>query len=62
MRAVRLAPGWGRTFVSEGGALLQRGVVESERVGGALPTPSGVPGIRIDGCFPHTSTSNTNHG
>jgi hypothetical protein len=27
-----------------------------------LPTPSGVPGIQIDGYFPDTSTTNTNHG
>ena len=25
-------------------------------------TPSGVPGIQVDGYFPDTSTSNTNHG
>ncbi|MFJ9124160.1 tannase/feruloyl esterase family alpha/beta hydrolase [Streptomyces sp. NPDC102340] len=27
-----------------------------------LPTPTGVPGIQIDGYFPDTSTTNTNHG
>ncbi|MEV5875302.1 3-hydroxybutyrate oligomer hydrolase family protein [Streptomyces sp. NPDC052101] len=27
-----------------------------------LPTPSGVPGIQIDGYFPDTSTTNTDHG
>ncbi|MFJ8034281.1 3-hydroxybutyrate oligomer hydrolase family protein [Streptomyces sp. NPDC096032] len=27
-----------------------------------LATPSGVPGIQIDGYFPDTSTTNTNHG
>ncbi|MGI5484468.1 3-hydroxybutyrate oligomer hydrolase family protein [Streptomyces lavendofoliae] len=27
-----------------------------------LPTPSGVPGVQIDGYFPDTSTTNTNHG
>ncbi|MFB8218117.1 3-hydroxybutyrate oligomer hydrolase family protein [Streptomyces anulatus] len=27
-----------------------------------LATPSGVPGIQIDGYFPDTSTGNTNHG
>ncbi|MET9895975.1 3-hydroxybutyrate oligomer hydrolase family protein [Streptomyces sp. NPDC006465] len=27
-----------------------------------LPTPSGVPGIQIDGYFPDTSTTDTNHG
>ncbi|GAB3891312.1 tannase/feruloyl esterase family alpha/beta hydrolase [Kibdelosporangium lantanae] len=27
-----------------------------------LPAPSGVPGMQIDGYFPDTSTSNTNHG
>ncbi|MFB9391906.1 3-hydroxybutyrate oligomer hydrolase family protein [Streptomyces coeruleoprunus] len=27
-----------------------------------LPTPSGVPGVQIDGWFPDTSTTNTNHG
>ncbi|MFG3497316.1 tannase/feruloyl esterase family alpha/beta hydrolase [Streptomyces sp. NPDC047928] len=27
-----------------------------------LPVPSGVPGIQIDGYFPDTSTTNTNHG
>jgi hypothetical protein len=27
-----------------------------------LPTPSGVPGIQIDGYFPDSSTTNTNHG
>ncbi|MER5542150.1 3-hydroxybutyrate oligomer hydrolase family protein [Streptomyces sp. NPDC002589] len=27
-----------------------------------LPTPSGVPGIQIDGYFPDTSTTNTEHG
>jgi hypothetical protein len=28
----------------------------------ALPTPSGVPGIQLDGYFPDTSATNTNHG
>lgn len=28
----------------------------------ALEVPSGVPGIQIDGYFPDTSTTNTNHG
>ncbi|MEU8617750.1 tannase/feruloyl esterase family alpha/beta hydrolase [Streptomyces sp. NPDC048623] len=28
----------------------------------ALAVPSGVPGIQIDGYFPDTSTTNTNHG
>ena len=28
----------------------------------ARATPSGVPGIQVDGYFPDTSTSNTNHG
>lgn len=28
----------------------------------ALPQPVGVPGIQIDGYFPDTSTTNTNHG
>lgn len=28
----------------------------------SLPQPVGVPGIQIDGYFPDTSTSNTNHG
>jgi len=28
----------------------------------SLPQPSGVPGIQIDGYFPDTSTTNTNHG
>jgi tannase/feruloyl esterase len=28
----------------------------------ALPTPRGVPGIQIDGYFPDSSHSNTNHG
>ncbi|WP_285752312.1 3-hydroxybutyrate oligomer hydrolase family protein [Lentzea sp. NBRC 105346] len=28
----------------------------------ALPTPSGVPGIQVDGYFPDSSTTNTNHG
>jgi tannase/feruloyl esterase/3HB-oligomer hydrolase 3HBOH len=28
----------------------------------ALPRPRGVPGIQIDGYFPDTSTTNTNHG
>jgi tannase/feruloyl esterase/3HB-oligomer hydrolase 3HBOH len=28
----------------------------------ALTTPSGVPGIQIDGYFPDTSTTNTHHG
>lgn len=27
-----------------------------------LPTPTGVPGIQIDGYFPDPSTTNTNHG
>ncbi|MEV6805531.1 tannase/feruloyl esterase family alpha/beta hydrolase [Streptomyces sp. NPDC051129] len=27
-----------------------------------LPTPTGVPGIQIDGYFPDTSATNTNHG
>ncbi|HET6989025.1 MAG TPA: tannase/feruloyl esterase family alpha/beta hydrolase, partial [Kribbella sp.] len=27
-----------------------------------LPTHSGVPGIQIDGYFPDTSRTNTNHG
>ncbi|MEV7795936.1 tannase/feruloyl esterase family alpha/beta hydrolase [Streptomyces sp. NPDC087512] len=27
-----------------------------------LPAPTGVPGIQIDGYFPDTSTTNTNHG
>ncbi|MFJ8074383.1 3-hydroxybutyrate oligomer hydrolase family protein [Streptomyces sp. NPDC096176] len=27
-----------------------------------LATPSGVPGVQIDGYFPDTSTTNTNHG
>ncbi|WP_086693503.1 3-hydroxybutyrate oligomer hydrolase family protein [Streptomyces recifensis] len=27
-----------------------------------LPTPTGVPGIQIDGYFPDTSTTNTSHG
>ncbi|MGY0488640.1 3-hydroxybutyrate oligomer hydrolase family protein [Streptomyces sp. WG-D5] len=27
-----------------------------------LPTPTGVPGIQIDGYFPDSSTTNTNHG
>lgn len=27
-----------------------------------LPQPSGVPGIQIDGYFPDSSTTNTNHG
>jgi hypothetical protein len=27
-----------------------------------LPTPSGVPGIQIDGYFPDSSTTDTNHG
>ncbi|NUP45360.1 MAG: tannase/feruloyl esterase family alpha/beta hydrolase, partial [Streptomyces sp.] len=27
-----------------------------------LAVPSGVPGIQIDGYFPDTSTTNTNHG
>jgi hypothetical protein len=27
-----------------------------------LPAPSGVPGIQVDGYFPDSSTSNTNHG
>ncbi|WP_314172067.1 tannase/feruloyl esterase family alpha/beta hydrolase [Streptomyces winkii] len=27
-----------------------------------LPTPSGVPGVQIDGYFPDTSATNTNHG
>jgi Tannase and feruloyl esterase/3HB-oligomer hydrolase (3HBOH) len=27
-----------------------------------LPQPSGVPGIQVDGYFPDTSTTNTNHG
>jgi hypothetical protein len=29
---------------------------------GALPQQSGVPGLQIDGYFPDTSTTNTNHG
>ena len=28
----------------------------------ALPQPSGVPGIQVDGYFPDSSTDNTNHG
>ena len=28
----------------------------------SLPQPSGVPGIQVDGYFPDTSTTNTNHG
>lgn len=28
----------------------------------ALPAPSGVPGVQVDGYFPDTSTTNTNHG
>jgi hypothetical protein len=28
----------------------------------ALPQPRGVPGVQIDGYFPDTSTTNTNHG
>src|SRR5689334_22785739 len=27
-----------------------------------LPAPSGVPGVQVDGYFPDTSTTNTNHG
>ncbi|CAL9585110.1 tannase/feruloyl esterase family alpha/beta hydrolase [Streptomyces sp. enrichment culture] len=27
-----------------------------------LPVPTGVPGVQIDGYFPDTSTTNTNHG
>src|ERR1044072_2525310 len=28
----------------------------------SLPQPSGVPGVQVDGYFPDTSTTNTNHG
>lgn len=70
MGALRV-PGAGHQEVSCLGELTTAGTIASGHTDAAdwagltpagLPTPSGVPGIQIDGWFPDDSTGNTNHG
>ena len=66
-RARRRASGCRRAWTTSPRPARSRPATPSRRdwaglTSAGLPVPSGVPGVQVDGYFPDTSTTNTNHG